>query len=207
MRSLPPFQWSKNSDNFYLFIYLFIYFYFFIFLFFVNTPHVRGATLVKLEGRLAPVKRDMLETWKCAPKVLIWLIMLGPKTTRLTLRMPQSLTSPIIATFRPLSPGIKRKLLTLTITHAHSLINTFFFLTNNVLHTYHLYCKSLYFILVLISYSLVMKLTFDWYTVEYPTSDLVLLSTHMSLKASVYTEKNQVTSGIFTVYHEKALHN
>ena len=54
----------------------------------------------------------------------MWLSMLGPKPTRLTLRMPQSLTSPIIATLRPLSPGIPRKLLTLTITHGHSLINT-----------------------------------------------------------------------------------
>ena len=39
---------------------------------------------------------------------------------------------------------------------------------------------------------------------EYPTSDLIFLSIHTSLKARVYTKKNQVTSGIFTVYHGKA---
>ena len=81
----------------------------------------------------------MLETLKCAPKVLIWLIMLGTKTTKLTLRMPRSLASPMIASLRPLSPGIPRKLSTLTTTHAHSLINTLFFLTNYVFHTHHLY--------------------------------------------------------------------
>ena len=65
---------------------------------------------------------------------------INPKTTRLTLRMPQSLTSPIIPTSRPLSPGIPRELLMLTIAHALSLINILFFLANNGLHTYHLYC-------------------------------------------------------------------
>ena len=65
------------------------------------------------EGCLTPGKKNMQETWKCAPKILMWLTMLGPKTTRLSLRMPQSLTSPIIATLRPLSPGVPRKLLTL----------------------------------------------------------------------------------------------
>ena len=44
-----------------------------------------------------------------------------------SLRMPQSLTSPIIATSRPLSPGIPQKLLTLTITLPLYPINIAFF--------------------------------------------------------------------------------
>ena len=72
---------------------------------------------------------------------------IGPQTSRFTLRMPQSLTSPIIATSRPLSPGILQKLLTLIITPALSLINIAFFLTNNAFHTYHLYCSYFVFIL------------------------------------------------------------
>ena len=81
-----------------------------------------------------------------ARNVKMWQTMLGPKTTRLTLRMPQSLTSPTIATSRPLSPGIPQKLLTLIITPALSLINIAFFLTNNAFHTYHLYCSYFVFI-------------------------------------------------------------
>ena len=83
---------------------------------------------------------------KMCTKGSMWQTMLSPKTTRLTLRMPQSLTSPIIATSRPLSPGIPQKLLTLTITPALSPNNIAFFLTNNAFHTYHLYCLCFVFI-------------------------------------------------------------
>ena len=87
-------------------------------------------------------KKEHVRNVKMSAKGSMWLIMLGPKTTRLTLRMPQSLTSPTIATLRSLSPGIPRKLLTLTITHAHSLINTL----TNVFHSYHLFCTFFVFI-------------------------------------------------------------
>ena len=42
---------------------------------------------------------------------------------------------------------------------------------------------------------------------EYPTRDLIFLCIHTRQKACVYTKKNQVTRGIFMVYHKKALHN
>ena len=41
---------------------------------------------------------------------------------------------------------------------------------------------------------------------EYPTRDLIFLCIHPRLKARVYTKTNQLTHGIFTVYHSKALH-